>query len=91
MKKKYLFLVLFLVLGISCFSQTKAKAKKNSASEKITVAQHPAEITAATPVLTKTSLPPNQKNGPAVYYIVNDNPVDHETYQRSQQKSRKTN
>lgn len=78
-----------------CSSQTKIAesaigSKTNSIStDKNSLSVRPWHASAELPnVLKKSSLPQNQKNAPAVFYILNDTAVDYKTYINSMRNTK---
>lgn len=92
---------LFLLLSNYCFSQTTAQttvSAKSPDANAATVASQstPQSTVQAAPtgekktVFEKNPLPAKQKITPAVFFVVNDKPVEHLKYQQHlQQQSQK--
>ena len=87
MRKNHFILSAFLMFCGTAFSQTKPDAKESSNTRKETnterVSNHVLNTT--TPV-ERTALPSEQKPSPAVFYIIDDKPVDEQTYKNHQKQ-----
>lgn len=86
MKKNYVALIFFLLLGGHCFSQTDQQKNVVSDTPENKPAAAPTVVKNPNPdkpqVFERNPLPINQKGAPAIFYVENDKPVDRETYQQ---------
>ena len=86
MRKSYFILSTFILLCGSAFSQTAdSKKSDNITKEKTTEGVSSHILNAKTPV-ERTALPSEQKPSPAIFYIIDDKPVDEQTYKNHQQQ-----
>lgn len=89
MKKNYFAFFAMLLCG-AAFAQTeKGSTELPSQVTRTTATAQPITQVVSkdnnAPVFEKTPLPAVQKVSPAVFYIINDQPVDEQTYKRSLQ------
>ena len=84
MKEKYFTFFILFLLGNFCFAQTKVienTVARQPKTEVVRVSAKTSLTVSETPIVSeKIPLPKNQKNAPAVFYIVNDAVVDYKTY-----------
>lgn len=88
MKKKYFPLFICILITSFCFSQTKEKKVANTIknTENITTVSDSKSLSGtsntaeSSTALEKNPLPQNGKTRPAEFYIIDDKPVDYETY-----------